>query len=71
MVIARAEQGTLGALAVPRVTVGKNPFVKSQAGTYDSIIVIVLVFVHVAEIVFVCSRKCASIGLLAVGGQIE
>lgn len=41
MVIARAEQGTLGALAVPRVTVGKNPFVKSQAGTYDSIIVIV------------------------------
>ena len=32
MVIARAEQGTLGALAVPRVTVGKNPFIKSQAG---------------------------------------
>lgn len=32
MVTARAEQGTLGALAVPRVTVGKNPFIKSQAG---------------------------------------
>lgn len=65
MVIARAEQGTLGALAVPRVTVGKNPFIKSQAGT----IVIVLAFFPVAEIEFVCSRKCRSIGLLAVGGQ--
>eukprot|EP00904_Undaria_pinnatifida_P004042 jgi/Undpi1/13639/HiC_scaffold_9.g03293.m1 len=32
MVTARAEQGTLEALAVPRVTVGKNPFIKSQAG---------------------------------------
>ncbi|CAM9618005.1 unnamed protein product [Scytosiphon promiscuus] len=32
MVAARAEQGMLGALVVPRLTVGKNPFVKSQAG---------------------------------------
>ncbi|CAM9313803.1 unnamed protein product, partial [Hapterophycus canaliculatus] len=32
MVSARAEQGMLGALGIPRLTVGKNPFVKSQAG---------------------------------------
>ncbi|CBJ30237.1 conserved unknown protein [Ectocarpus siliculosus] len=32
MASARAEQGMLGALGVPRLTVGKNPFIKSQAG---------------------------------------
>lgn len=32
MATARAEQGMLGALAVPRITVGNNPFIKSQAG---------------------------------------
>eukprot|EP00903_Cladosiphon_okamuranus_P015016 g13894.t1 len=29
---ARAEQGLLGALGVPRLTVGKHPFIKSQPG---------------------------------------
>ncbi|CAM9256084.1 unnamed protein product [Ectocarpus sp. 12 AP-2014] len=32
MASARAEQGMLGALGVPRLTVGNNPFIKSQAG---------------------------------------
>ena len=32
MASARAEQGLLGALGIPRLTVGKHPFIKSQAG---------------------------------------
>lgn len=46
MVTARAEQGTLGALAVPRVTVGKNPFIKSQAGMMILFFQVHFVFVH-------------------------
>lgn len=30
---AQAEQGMLGALGMPRMTVGNNPFIQSQAGT--------------------------------------
>lgn len=34
---ARAEQGLLCAFSVPRATVGKNPLIKSQAGTLTEI----------------------------------